>query len=150
LENPWSCVEAMSIRAKLKPGEVLCDYCTGQCCRYFALPIDKPTSWEEFEFCRWYLYHEGATIFSEDDTWYLCVHSKCQHLGDDNRCGVYLRRPQICREYTTDNCEFDNYTTYERYFENGDQIYEYAETILGPRTGGSRRSDPPPVLPVMG
>ncbi len=27
---------------------------------------------------------------------------RCPHLGDDNRCGVYLSRPQICRDYAVD------------------------------------------------
>ena len=27
-------------RDDLKPGECLCDHCTGKCCRYFSLPIN--------------------------------------------------------------------------------------------------------------
>jgi uncharacterized protein len=27
---------------------------------------------------------------------------RCPHLLADNRCGVYDRRPQICRDYTPD------------------------------------------------
>jgi len=30
-------------RDQLKPGEVLCSYCTALCCRYFSVPIDTPT-----------------------------------------------------------------------------------------------------------
>jgi uncharacterized protein len=36
-------------REKLKPGECLCSYCTAKCCRYFALPIEEPTTWKEFD-----------------------------------------------------------------------------------------------------
>ena len=36
-------------REDLKPGEFLCDYCTAKCCRYFALPIETPESWKEFD-----------------------------------------------------------------------------------------------------
>ena len=54
----------------LKPGEVLCDYCPAKCCRYFAMPIDEPETHEDFEYVRWYLLHQGATVFTEDDTWY--------------------------------------------------------------------------------
>ena len=28
---------------------VLCEFCTAKCCRYFALPLEKPTTREEFE-----------------------------------------------------------------------------------------------------
>ena len=108
-------------RDQLKPGEVLCDHCTAKCCRYFALPIETPTTRKDFDFIRWYLLHEGATVFTEDDSWYLCVHTVCKHLEHDNRCGIYETRPQICRDYTTDACEFDEFT-YEHYFETPEQI----------------------------
>ena len=89
-------------RSELKEGEVLCEHCTAKCCRYFALPIETPTSWGDFEYIRWYLLHEYASIFTEDGDWYLLVQTKCKHLGDDNLCGIYETRPQICRDYTTD------------------------------------------------
>ncbi len=44
---------------------------------------------------------------TEDGTWYILVHTKCKHLRDDNLCGIYETRPQICRDYTTDNCEYE-------------------------------------------
>ena len=46
-----------------------------------------------------------ATVFTEGETWYLLVHTECKHLGADNLCGIYDTRPQICREYTTDDCK---------------------------------------------
>ncbi len=61
-------------------------------------------------------------MFTEDGQWYLLVHTKCKHLQDDNRCGIYDTRPQICRDYTTDACEYDDDWTYERYFETPEQI----------------------------
>lgn len=31
---------------------------------------------------------------------------RCPHLGDDNLCAIYDRRPQICRDYQPDEvCE---------------------------------------------
>ena len=62
--------------------------------------------------------------------WYLLVHTKCKHLQDDNRCGIYDTRPQICRDYTTEACEYDDDWTYERYFETPEQIREFAEAVL--------------------
>ena len=52
-------------RANLPAGEVLCKYCTAKCCRYFALPIDTPTTWHDFDNLRWYLAHGRCAIFVE-------------------------------------------------------------------------------------
>lgn len=130
-------------REDLKPGEVLCQYCTAKCCRYFALPIDKPKSWKDFEYIRWYLLHDRATVFTEDGVWYLLVHTKCEHLGDDNLCRAYETRPQICREYTTEKCEYDDSWVYDHYFETPEQVEEYAEAVLPPRKGRGIRTPKP-------
>lgn len=135
-------------RDQLKPGEVLCAYCAGKCCRYFALPIDSPTSRKDFEYIRWYLLHEQATVFTEDEDWYLLVHTKCKHLLEDNRCGAYETRPQICRDYSTDNCEYEDEWCYERYFETPEQVHEYTEAVLQ-KPGRDIRSPQPADLPVI-
>src|SRR5687767_13161960 len=85
-------------REELPKGAVLCEHCPAKCCRYFALPIDEPTELADFEYIRWFLLHDQATVFVEDGTWYLLVHTRCKHLQTDNRCGIYATRPQICRE----------------------------------------------------
>lgn len=135
-------------RDKIEPGKVLCDYCTAKCCRYFALPIETPTAFKDFEFIRWYLLHERATVFTEDDDWYLLVHTRCKHLGEDNLCGIYETRPQICRDYSTKNCEYEEDWTYDRYFETPEQVQEYAEAVLQ-RPGRTIRSPKPPALPIL-
>jgi len=136
-------------REAVPPGHVLCEYCTAKCCRYFALPIDTPETFEDYEFIRWYLLHDRATVFTEDEDWYLLVHTECQHLQDDYRCGIYETRPQICRDYTTKDCEYDDEWTYDRYFETHEQVAEYIEAVIQPR-GQDIRSRRPPLLPVVG
>lgn len=135
-------------REDLKSGEVLCDHCTAKCCQYFALPIETPESRGDFDFIRWYLLHDRATVFTEDDTWYLLVHTVCQHLQENQLCGIYETRPQICREYSTNNCEYEDDWVYDQYFETPEQLEEYVEAVL-PRKSGSIRSIPPPLLPVV-
>lgn len=117
------------------PPERLCEFCDAKCCRYFALPIDKPSTFEEFDYVRWYLLHEGASVFVEDGDWFLLVHSPCKALGPDNRCQIYETRPQICREYSTTRCEYDDLFVFEQYFETPEQVEEYAVATLGPRPG---------------
>ena len=120
-------------RAEVKPGECLCDFCTGVCCRYFSLPIHNPTTWNDFDTIRWFLAHAKTVIYVEKEQWYILVNTTCQYLLPDNRCGIYLNRPQICREYTTDNCEYDSQWSFEKIFETPEQVWEYAEAILPPR-----------------
>lgn len=136
-------------RDSLGPDEVLCDYCTAKCCKYFALPIETPVDLEDYEFIRWYLVHDRATVFTDDDQWYIMIHTTCRHLQTDNRCGIYDTRPQICRDYTTDNCEFEDDWTYDLYFEAPEQIRQYAEAVLQLKTNGSIRSSKPNLLPVL-
>lgn len=134
-------------RSQLKPGEVLCTYCTARCCRYFALPIDTPETFEDFEYIRWFLLHEQASIFVDEGTWYLMVGTVCKHLLADNRCGIYHHRPKICREYSTDDCEYDNDATYDQYFELGDQMAEYANARFNtPETFRTPRPDGLPIV----
>ena len=136
-------------REDLAPGECLCDYCSAKCCKYFALPIDTPDSVKDFDFVRWYLLHERATVFVDEGTWYILVHTRCRHLQGDNRCGIYFTRPQICRDYSTENCEYDDTWTYEQYFELPEQIAEYVEATIPPRKKRGIRSAKPEELPLL-
>lgn len=130
-------------REELAKDDCLCFHCPAKCCCYFALPIEEPTEWEDFEFIRWYLLHEKATVFVDEGEWYLLVHSRCKVLRDDNLCGAYETRPQICRDYTADKCEYEDDWVYDQYFETHEQIFEYAEATLGPKLGKDIRSPRP-------
>jgi Fe-S-cluster containining protein len=135
-------------REDLPPGDVLCNHCTAKCCRYFALPLDEPTDREDFEFIRWFLLHDQAAVFTEEGIWYVLVHTQCKHLQADNRCGIYATRPPVCREYSTEDCEYEDDWVYDHYFETSEQVEEYMEAVLGP-THGDIRSPRPPLLPIL-
>ncbi len=120
-------------RAELKPGQCLCDFCNGKCCRYFSLPIDTPHTWDEFDSIRWYLAHGQTLVYVVKQQWYLLVKTRCQYLSSNNRCRIYFNRPKICREYTTDDCEYDDEWSFTKAFETPEQIWEYAEALLPPR-----------------
>ena len=135
-------------REDLKPGEVLCDYCTAKCCRYFALPIEVPDTWNEYDDIRWYLAHDQTSVFVDEGAWYLLVHTTCKYLGSDNLCGIYEDRMAICRKYTTVDCEYDDDSVYDKLFETPEQLWEYAEAVLPPRRGAAaaQRKNRLPVL----
>ncbi len=137
-------------REQLKPGQVLCEFCTAKCCHYFALPIERPRTRRDFDFLRWYLLHDRASIFLEDKSWYILVHTVCKHLQDDKRCGIYETRPEICREYSTKDCEYEDSWTYDRYFETPEQIEEYSQALFGKPSHANFRSPKPALLPVIG
>ncbi len=108
----------------------LCEHCVGKCCRYFALPIDTPDEINEFENIRWYMLHGRVSMFVDEGTWYLMVHTPCDKLQPDYRCGIYETRPLICRAYSTDNCEFEDDAVYDQFFETPEQIREYMESVF--------------------
>src|SRR3954452_1695991 len=56
-------------RETLAPGACLCDHCVGKCCRYFSLPIETPTTWDDFDAVRWYLAHGRTLVYVEEGTW---------------------------------------------------------------------------------
>jgi uncharacterized protein len=134
-------------REELGPGECLCDHCTGRCCRYFSLPIDNPSTWDDFDAIRWYLAHGRTMIYVEKKQWFLLVMTRCTYLTDDDRCRIYLNRPKVCRQYTTDRCEYDSEWTFDKVFETPEQIWEYAEAVLPPRR--ARRSKSAFALPIV-
>lgn len=138
-------------RADLQPGDCLCNHCAAKCCQYFSLPIETPTEWRDFDFIRWFMIHGRVSIFVDGDSWYLMVHSACRHLLPDNRCGIYHDRPEICREYSTDNCEFDEDGCHDKFFETPEQIVEYAEALLPPRRRPAATTPevPKSLLPIL-
>ncbi|MCA9191914.1 MAG: YkgJ family cysteine cluster protein [Planctomycetales bacterium] len=136
-------------RENLPKGACLCEYCPAKCCRYFALPVDAPENVKDYDYIRWFLLHDKASMFVEDDTWYLLVHTDCKHLQSDNRCGIYMTRPEICRAYSTDNCEYDDDTVYEKYFETPEQVVEYMEATVLQADFACQRTPEPELLPVL-
>jgi uncharacterized protein len=135
-------------RKDVPKDKVLCEYCTAKCCRYFAVTIETPEDHTDFEYIRWFLLHDRATVFKEDDDWFLLVHTECRHLQPDNLCGIYDTRPHICQEYSTKDCEFEDDWTYDFYLETPEQVSEYVEAVL-PKKGQSIRSPKPPLLPII-
>jgi Fe-S-cluster containining protein len=85
-----------------------CARCTAMCCHYVSTEIDFPTTRREIDTIRWYLMHPGVRVYCEDRTgsWFVQFMSRCRFLRDDNLCGIYDSRPQICRDLDPRECEF--------------------------------------------
>lgn len=123
-------------------GSVLCEHCTAACCRYLALPIDKPTSARDYDDIRWYLMHRGVTVFVEEGDWYIQHEAACKNLGADNRCGIYDTRPEICQEYDADGCDYTGGSYgYDHLFTHAKQIEAFYFEKTGRKLGVPKLPD---------
>jgi Fe-S-cluster containining protein len=62
---------------------------------------------EDFDTLLWQLSHESTQLYKEDGDWYLLINNQCRHILADGRCGIYEKRPQVCREHSNEDCEFN-------------------------------------------
>ena len=117
------------------PMDEKCRRCNGACCRYVALEIDKPETKRDFDDIRWYLAHRGVSVFVEEGRWYINFRTRCKYLTKDFRCAIYERRPRICREHKTSECEFgsDSYD-FEYEFKTVEDIERYYEEHVRKKT----------------
>jgi Fe-S-cluster containining protein len=68
-----------------------CNRCA-ECCKFVILDKIKPTKdYLEYYRVRGWRYDPATKL-----TWIPCV---CQHLLEDNSCGIYEDRPEYCKKY---------------------------------------------------
>ena len=105
-----------------------CRFCAGsKCCSYITQAIDPPRSISDFDTLLWQLAHHNVQAYKDDDGWFLIFYTKCQFLEHDGRCGNYDNRPQMCREYSNDYCEYDSPAEegFELFFDGYDALLAY-------------------------
>jgi Fe-S-cluster containining protein len=83
-----------------------CTAC-GLCCSYVAVEVDAPATVKQATQLLWYVYHEGVSLYVNEDEWMVQFDTTCIHLQPDYRCGVYDTRPHICREFSEQDCEIN-------------------------------------------
>lgn len=54
------------------------------------------------------------------------IHTRCHFLTAENKCAIYEHRPHMCREHSTQNCEYtgDEYG-FAEHFKNYDDLLLY-------------------------
>lgn len=110
--------------------ETKCGFCPGsKCCTYITQAIETPRTKYDFEHMLWQISHENIHIYQDDDGWYLMVRTPCLHLQADGGCGIYERRPQICRDHDNDYCELDEPAEkhMKRYFDSYKSLRKYCK-----------------------
>ncbi|MHB1515798.1 MAG: YkgJ family cysteine cluster protein [Acidiferrobacteraceae bacterium] len=128
--------------------ETKCGYCTNsKCCTYITQKIDGPRSHDDFDHLLWQVSHHGVSVYKDSDGWYLLFETRCDHLATGGRCGIYETRPQICRDYSNDYCEFDEPAErhFKLLFNDYESLRQYREQRFrrGTRAAGSRRTKRP-------
>ena len=97
-----------------------------KCCRYFSLEIDQPTSKREYDDLLWMLAHQNVSVYVDEGKWYLMIHTQCQFLDTDtNCCTIYDTRPQMCREHSADDCEWQGPYGFEEHFKSHDDLNKW-------------------------
>lgn len=83
----------------------LCAGCT-RCCETVCIEVDAPRSSWEYDQWVWVLHHRSLELYVEKpERWFLHVETRCEQLNAQGRCGVYGKRPVLCREYDPRVCE---------------------------------------------
>ncbi|HEB86757.1 MAG TPA: YkgJ family cysteine cluster protein [Gammaproteobacteria bacterium] len=119
---------AKSTKAEISTAGDKCSRCPGdKCCDYITQSIDTPRSISDFDHLAWQLAHKNVQIYKDEDGWFLLLMSLCQFLQKDGRCGIYETRPQLCRDYSNDYCEFDEPAekSFQFYFRNYQELDAY-------------------------
>ena len=110
--------------------ETKCDLCTSStCCTYVTQQLDVPRSKYDFEILLWQVSHQGVGVYKDDDGWFVMFETRCSHLEQDGRCGIYEDRPTICRTHDNDYCEYDAPAEegFELYFPDYSTLLNYCQ-----------------------
>lgn len=76
-----------------------CESCQGTCCKRSEHVIVLLAEDEKERFPEAVLEKAGAIL--DEDGWMLpTVNGQCIFLDNNNRCSIYARRPQACRDFT--------------------------------------------------
>ena len=119
-------------REELGQGECLCDHCTGKCCRYFSLPIDNPSTWDDFDAIRWYLAHGRMLIYVEKETVVPAGDVPLQLPDRRQPLRHLLQSSQDLPQVHDDELRIRRGWSFDKVFETPEQLWEYAEAILPP------------------
>lgn len=95
------------------------------------MEIDIPENLEDLENIKWYVCHKNVSVYiDEEDKWYLEFATPCEFLDENNKCSIYDKRPQICRDYSANDCTFNNEYSEPYRFEKLEDVEDYIENVF--------------------
>jgi len=107
------------------PAEILAQCrakCQSKCCRYLVIPLPPPRRVVEFDELSWFLAHQSVSVYVQGRRWHLEVRTPCKYLDEANLCTNYDRRPQVCRDYDIEACEYPAQPKYSLRFDTREQF----------------------------
>lgn len=107
-----------------------CGLCLAKkCCTYITQELPTPRTKADFEHLLWQVSHQDVSVYRDEDGWFLLVDRPCVHLGEKGMCMIYDRRPDVCREYSNDFCEYDAPAEegFDLYFPDYDTLRKYCK-----------------------
>ena len=105
-----------------------CSFCARSwCCTYVTQHIPAPRSKHDFNHLLWQVSHKNVEAFKDKEGWHLLIRTSCSHLQPDGRCGIYNERPDICQDYSVENCEFSGSAQRELYFRDYASLLEFCK-----------------------
>lgn len=105
-----------------------CIKCGAECCRTVGMDIDAPKTKKDWEYIKWYLFHEGVEVYkTKDGSWTVEFKAKCRHLNKDKTCAIYGDRPAVCREYSEMEC--DSCDAVPLHFETPEDVDEHLSRL---------------------
>ncbi len=105
-----------------------CGKCTRSiCCTYTTQSVKAPRSRDDFDHLLWQLAHDGMQAYKDEDGWFLLINNTCRFLLPKGGCGIYDTRPEVCRDYSNDYCEYDEpaETNFEHFFDSYETLLKY-------------------------
>jgi Fe-S-cluster containining protein len=91
--------------------------CNARCCRYLTVYLPAPRQKADFDELSWFLAHENTSVYVEGRRWHLEVRTPCRYLNENNLCTIYEHRPDVCREYSLDACEYPRRPAHTLHFD---------------------------------
>lgn len=108
-----------------------CSRChNSKCCTYTTEALGvAPRAKSDFDHLLWQISHQGVELYKDAGGWYLMFQGSCEHLQSDGGCAIYNERPQICRDYSNDWCEYDESAEkgFQLYFRNYAELLTYCK-----------------------
>jgi Fe-S-cluster containining protein len=124
-------------------GKGHCTAC-GLCCSYVAIETDAPSTAKRATQLLWYVYHEGVSLYVNEDEWMVQFETTCRYLQPDYRCGIYTTRPHICREFNEQDCEVNTGDDGRTFYTGAEFLEHLKETRPRVHSLVMRGFSPPP------
>lgn len=118
-----------AVKVEMTP-ETKCSFChDSKCCSYFTQQVPTPRSKHDFDHMLWQISHANINFYKDEDGWYLLINNRCTHLLPGGGCGIYETRPEVCRAYDNDFCEYDEPAEegFELFFDGYDSLLKYCK-----------------------